>query len=168
MPAVEFAKSLPESLSVDSSFGLIQGRSQLARVGFEGCRVNQYGQAKGRLVPVTLSVLCSLLGTKYLPDFNGAVLVVEDVNEAPYRIDSYLNQLRLSGVLGGLSALVFGDFKNCGDESEQSYIINKYKSEVKGPVLSGLPFGHCDPRLSLPVGDLVELDVRESGIGCNL
>ena len=164
MPAVEFSMKSPEALTVESTFALLAGDLSFIKSGLKACEVLSEGEARGRLIPVTLSVLCSLCGTGYLPDFTGSILVLEDVNESPYRVDAYMNQLRLSGILSSLSALVLGDFKNCGSEAELNYIYNKYKSEVHGPVLKGLSFGHCDPRLSLPVGEEIAFKALDSVI----
>ena len=164
MPAVEFAEERVASLTEESTLGLLGSSELWGREYFQKCRVLQYGECSGPLYPVTLSVLCSLCGTDYLPDFNGALLVLEDVNESPYRLDAYLNQLKLSGILARLGGMVFGDFKNCGSEEELEYIYTKYKNEINGPVLAGLPFGHCLPRLSLPVAANIRLSVTKSGI----
>lgn len=164
MPAVEFAEQYVDELTIDSTFNLLADGGAIEKVCFEDCRVLRSGQANGYIIPVTLSVLCSLLGTDFLPDFGNVVLVLEDVNEAPYRIDAYMNQLKLSGILTSVQALVLGDFKNCGAEAELAYIFEKYARFVEGPVLSGLPFGHCLPRLSLPVGSEVKLSVSENKV----
>ena len=164
MPAVEFAEQDLDSLTIDSTFNLLADGAAIEKIYFENCQVLKSGQAKGYVVPVTLSVLCSLLGSDFLPNFSDVVLVLEDVNEAPYRIDAYMNQLKLSGILTSIQALVLGDFKNCGTDDEQAYIYNKYAKLVAGPVLSGLPFGHCLPRLSLPVGSEVKLSVTENKV----
>ena len=153
MPAVEFSEVSPEKLTVDSTFSLLDGDVSFVKDELRRCEVISEGAAEGVLIPVTLSVLASLCGTAYLPDFKGAVLILEDVSESAYRLDAYLNQLRLNGILSSISALVFGDFKNCGSEAELKYIYNKYSGFVDGPVLCALPFGHCSPRLSVPVGE---------------
>ena len=159
MPAVEFSDSEVDSLTTKSTFELVKDGSSVRCEEFQKCRVLKGGRLKGRLIPVTLSVLSSLCGSDFLPDFNGAVLVIEDINEHGYRLDGYLNQLRLSGILSKLSGLVFADFNNCASELELNYIYNKYTGLINGTVLSGLPFGHCKPRLSLPVGEDIDLEL---------
>lgn len=164
MPAVEFVEPEVDDLTLNTTFDLLKSAENVERDSFRNCRVVKEGDVRGALIPVTLSVLCSLMGTPYLPDFKGAVLVLEDVNEAPYRIDAYLNQLRLSGVLQEVGALVLGDFKNCGSGEELDYIFKKYSKYVSGPVLCELPFGHCLPRLSLPVGAELSLSAVKNRI----
>lgn len=164
MPAVEFAEDGVDSLTDGSTFELLESPEFQNGHLIKKCSVLQEGDVSGKVIPVTLSVLCSLCGTDYLPNFKGAVLVLEDVNENPYRIDAYLNQLKLCGILSEIGGLIFGDFKNCGERTELDYIYEKYKGFVNGPVLSGLPFGHCLPRLSLPVGTHIQVSAGKSGI----
>lgn len=66
------------------------------------------GMARGRLLGGNLTVLAALMGTGWLPDFTGAILFIEDIDEAPYRIDRMLTQLALGGVLGKLAGVIFG------------------------------------------------------------
>jgi muramoyltetrapeptide carboxypeptidase len=101
-------------------------------------------------------VICSLLGSNYLPDLSGAILILEDVNEEPYRIDRMLNQLRMSGILNRLSGLIFGKFEHC-EANDPSHgdvipIIRETIADVNGPILSGLPYGHFHDRVMLPIG----------------
>src|SRR3546814_6627981 len=71
-------------------------------------RTFRSGKAVGRLLGGNLTVLAALVGTPYLPDFDGAILFLEDVDEAEYRIDRMLTQLALSGVLRRVAGVVFG------------------------------------------------------------
>src|SRR5690606_13394994 len=71
------------------------------------------GTARGRLLGGNLTVLTALLGSPYLPDFSGAILFLEDTNEAPYRIDRMITQLKLAGVLDKVRGLVFGECTEC-------------------------------------------------------
>jgi len=115
------------------------------------------GTATGPLYPANLTVLESLLGTPWLPDFSGAILALEDVGEAAYRIDRSLNHLRQVGVLDKLGGLLFGDFSDCEHEEYLPEILEEYAKLIHGPVLCGLPFGHEDFSISLPVGKIVTL-----------
>ncbi len=158
MPAVELNHKA-SSLTLESTFSLINDRHSVNLALFKNCQVIKGQKLSGFIVPITLSVLTSLCGTSYMPDLSGAVLVIEDINEAGYRLDGYLNQLRLNGILSKISALVFGDFKNCASSEEMGYLVGKYSNFVHGTVLTGLPFGHCEPRLSLPVGEFIEMNL---------
>lgn len=126
--------------------------------GPAGLTVWRRGSATGPLVPANLALLCSLLGTPYAPRLEGAVLLLEDVSEFPYRVDRMLTQLRLAGVLGGLSALVLGVFQDCfaPPEMDRSPTLEELVIDAVGgydlPVVSGVEYGHRHPRAVLPVG----------------
>jgi len=117
-----------------------------------GLSVLQEGVAEGPVVAANLTVLTSLLGTPWFPPLTGCILVVEDVREAAYRIDRCLTQLRLSGVLERLAGLVYGDFRECEDAEWIPEVLAEFAGHVSGPVVSGLPYGHCFPMVSVPVG----------------
>jgi len=113
-----------------------------------------------------LSVLCSLVGTPYLPMVKGGVLFLEDVNEHPYRIERMLTQLLHAGVLGRQKAILLGRFT--GHQPVPGYdrgfgmasVASWLRSQVKAPVLGGLPFGHVPTKVVLPVGQAVDLAVE--------
>lgn len=110
------------------------------------------GRASGPLVPVTLSVLTTLLGTPWMPDLRGHILLLEDIHEAAYKIDRYLTQLRQAGVLGAIAGLVWGNLSGGEDAEYLPEILTEFAALVPGPVICGLPFGHCWPMVTVPVG----------------
>ncbi|MEO0531544.1 MAG: LD-carboxypeptidase [Planctomycetota bacterium] len=118
------------------------------------------GVAEGRLAGGNAAVLLSVLGTPYEPDLSGAILVLEDVGEAPYRIDRLLTQLRLSGVFDRLAGLVLGYFTEAtltdGPTVEQ--VAAEFLEPLNVPVVAGAPFGHEHPNMPLPLGARVRLD----------
>jgi muramoyltetrapeptide carboxypeptidase len=141
-------------------------RQVLAGEGSEftaGLRVLREGDAAGPLVPANLSVLTSLVGTRFLPDLTGAVLVIEDVGEAAYRVDRYLNQLLHSGCLARLAGLVYGQFTEGDDAQWLPAVFADFARQIRGPVVAGLEFGHGFPSLSLPVGRLARLEASAGG-----
>ncbi|MFZ2654443.1 MAG: LD-carboxypeptidase [Victivallales bacterium] len=115
------------------------------------------GKASGKIIPVNLTVLTTMLGTPYLPDLKGAVLLVEDLCEPAYKLDRYLTHLQLAGVLKDISALLLGNFRRCGNEKERMRIFAKFAEDVDGPVISGIPFGHIKKRLCLRFGSVVSV-----------
>lgn len=124
------------------------------------------GVARGRLLGGNLTVLTALLGSPYLPSFEGAVLFLEDIDEAPYRIDRMLVQLKLAGVLGQLAGFVWGQCTDCGPgEGFGSLTIPDLLAEHIGPLgipaYSGAMFGHISSQFTLPVGVDVELDATQ-------
>ena len=110
-----------------------------------------------------LTVLTSLLGTPYFPKVKGGVLFIEDVGEHPYRVERMLTQLLLAGVLTQQKAVVFGQFTNyklvpSHDKGFRlSTVIEWLRSQIKAPVLTGLPFGHVRTKVLLPVGAKIDL-----------
>lgn len=109
-----------------------------------------------------LSVLSSLVGTPYMPSVQGGVLFLEDVAEHPYRVERMLSQLLNAGVLAQQKAIVLGsftDFKLSPHDKgfNMKSVVAWLRSQVKTPVLTGLPFGHVATKLCLPVGQKVSL-----------
>ncbi|MGA0571191.1 LD-carboxypeptidase [Variovorax sp. VNK109] len=109
-----------------------------------------------------LAVLVSLLGTPYLAPPDGGVLFVEDVNEHPFRIERMLTQLLHAGVLAKQKAIVFGQFTNYRTVPHDKgfklqTVVDWLRTQVKTPVLTGLPFGHVPTKVLLPVGARVDL-----------
>ncbi len=129
--------------------------------------VIQPGQAAGQLIPTNLSLLTAMIGTGQLPDFHGAILVLEDVSEASHRIDRMLQQLRATGLLSQLGGLVFGQFSEGEDSQYLPEILKDFAADVKGPVICDVPFGHIFPSISLPVGAEVVLSADAKG-ACTL
>ncbi|CUU04229.1 muramoyltetrapeptide carboxypeptidase [Candidatus Thermokryptus mobilis] len=127
------------------------------------------GKATGTLLGGNLSLIASIIGTKYQPSFNGSVLVIEDIGEEPYRIDRYLSQLKNSGVLCKISACILGQFTDCvPKEPEKSLtleqIFNDYLGNLKVPVISNLSYGHIPQKLTLPLGARIGVDAKRQKI----
>lgn len=121
------------------------------------------GVAEGPLLGGNLAVLCAGVGTPLQPDLSGAVVLLEDVNEAPYRIDRMLTQLRQAGCLSDIAGVVLGAFTGCDPpEDRPSATVEEVLEERLGdlgvPVLAGLPFGHRPDQVALPHGAWVRLD----------
>jgi muramoyltetrapeptide carboxypeptidase len=132
----------------------------------EGARLLAPGRARGRLVGGNIALLCALAGTAYAPDYRGAIVVMEDVNEPVYRIDRMLTQLRLTGALGACAGLVFGQFTDIpGDAPEESLgaralddVLGEVASSLGVPCIAGVPIGHVADQWTLPLGGQAELD----------
>ncbi|PIF78710.1 muramoyltetrapeptide carboxypeptidase [Variovorax sp. 54] len=111
-----------------------------------------------------LCVLTSLLGTPYFPVVDKGVLFIEDTNEHPYRIERMLDQLKLAGVLARQKAVVFGQFtgvRNIAGYDRgfgMNTVIDRLRASLKKvQVIAGLPFGHVQTKVLLPVGAKVAL-----------
>ena len=118
------------------------------------------GKARGRLVGGNLTMLTHLLGTPYMPDLGGAILFLEDVHEAVYRIDRLLTQLWLSGRLAQVAGILFGHFTEGGEAGAVSLdsVLRERCVGLGVPALRGLMIGHIADKATLPLGCLVELD----------
>jgi muramoyltetrapeptide carboxypeptidase len=124
-------------------------------------RATRRGRACGPLLGGCLSLVAALLGTRHSPDYNSAVLLLEDVNEPVYRIDRMLTQLKLAGVLDRVGAILLGYFIGPdGDDlgMEVDRLVEELTMRTQVPVISGLPHGHRLPNLTLPHAAVVELD----------
>lgn len=125
------------------------------------------GTARGRLAGGNLSLIASLAGTPYLPEMDGAILVLEDVNEGLYRIDRMLVQLLLAGALRGLAGIAFGQCTGCDadeslDDARLSRTLDDVLREIADaldvPCIAGIPLGHIDEQWTIPLGASAELD----------
>jgi muramoyltetrapeptide carboxypeptidase len=121
------------------------------------------GVARGRLCGGNLAVFAGLAGSPYLPDLAGRILVVEDVGEAPYRIDRFLAQLRLSGALERIAGALLGQFTDCEPNAGSPSLnveetLHDYFGRLSVPVLAGFPLGHTRAHVTLPLGAPVEVD----------
>jgi muramoyltetrapeptide carboxypeptidase len=128
-------------------------------------RVLRPGKARGRLAGGNLALIASLMGTPWSVDFAGAILIIEDIDEAVYRVDRMMRQLLLAGALGKCAAIVAGDFRPpAGETSEGNRSVDEVIAEAAEeagiPCLAGAPFGHIDDQWTIPLGALAELDTE--------
>jgi muramoyltetrapeptide carboxypeptidase len=121
------------------------------------------GVAQGRLVVTNLTIATSLIGTPWWPNLQGSILVLEDTGEAPYRVDRQLTQWRAAGVLKGVAGVGLGRFSWAqddvlpGDFSMEEILLERLRP-LGIPIVTGLPVGHGQPNLALPLGVLSRLD----------
>lgn len=125
------------------------------------------GKAIGRLTGGCLCLMTSSIGTCYEMDTQNAIVVIEDVDEAPYRLDSMINQLKLAGKWEVCAGVAIGEstrWEKFIKEDEPSFtpdqIWQQYFGSLNKPVISGFPFGHITDPLTLPYGVLGELDAE--------
>jgi len=121
------------------------------------------GKARGKLVGGNLSVLVAMVGSGYLPDFNGKILFIEDVREEVYRIDRMITQLKLAGILGQISGFIFGNCKDClpGKGFGSLTLEEVFADHVKPlgiPAWYGSMIGHIDKKFTVPLGVEAEID----------
>jgi muramoyltetrapeptide carboxypeptidase len=157
-----------ENPSVASMFDALRGKAHAYPV--KAHPLNRPGQAEGILMGGNLSVLYSLTGTPFQPDTDGAILLLEDVDEYLYHIDRMMQNLKLSGMLEGLRGLVIGGMVDMRDNDipfgQNAYrIIHEAVREFNYPLLFGFPAGHLDPNLALVLGRQYLLNVEDTREG---
>ena len=127
------------------------------------------GKARGELFGGNLTVLASLMGTPYLPDWKGKILFLEEVKEEPYSIDRLLTQLKLCGVLDVISGLVFGKCAKClAEEPQKAFtfqeVLSQHLRPLGIPAFYGAMIGHIENKLTLPLGIVAEMDAGTGSI----
>lgn len=127
------------------------------------------GQSQGHLIGGNLSVLSALAGSDYLPNFEGAILFLEDIDEAPYRMDRMMSTLKLMGALDKINGFVFGDCNQCQPGSGYGSLTLEqiwadYIAPLNIPAYHGAMIGHIDRQFILPVGAQVKLDADQGSI----
>jgi len=131
------------------------------RNGTPNLKVVREGHGIGPLLGGCLSLVSALTGTSLLPDFSGAILVLEDVSEPLYRLDRMITQLRLAGVFDTIAGLVLGYFlgpRGADLSREVEHLILESTLQRPFPIVSGFPHGHRLPNLAFPHGMTAELD----------
>jgi muramoyltetrapeptide carboxypeptidase len=129
----------------------------------------------GPIFPICLTLLETLMGTPYVPDLTGAILLIEDIGEELYAIDRMLTQLRLAGILDKLAGILVGSFNGLGDgrEEEDAHLsvavpqlcLEMTPSHV--PVIAGVAYGHIPRRFTLPVGAVGTIDTATNAFTFN-
>lgn len=119
------------------------------------------GAAEGRIVGGNLSLIASLLGTPYALDVRGSILFLEEIGEAPYRVDRLFQQLRHAGVLAEARGFLLGRFSGADSPAD---VITDYLAPLGRPVLSGWPAGHGPGARILPLGARVRVDAAAGSL----
>ncbi|HEX9951041.1 MAG TPA: LD-carboxypeptidase [Rubricoccaceae bacterium] len=136
----------------------VEGETDRDRITTETVR---RGAAEGPLVGGNLSVVASLAGTGYLPDFDGHVAFFEETGEESYRLDRLFTQLEMAGVLRAPAAVVFGQCSQCSDGGSAwtaEEVLRDHLGSYRCPAWIGAPVGHVSPVYTLPVGLRVRTD----------
>jgi len=130
---------------------------------FRARQVLRGGRARGRLAGGNLSVLCHLCGTPYFPDLRQAVLLLEETGEELYRVDRMLTQLRLSGALDRVAAVLLGDLivpprRRFPPDRALPDVIEEFLLPLGVPVIRDLPIGHGRRKRTVPLGGEAVVD----------
>jgi muramoyltetrapeptide carboxypeptidase len=158
-----------EQVTYSNKQGITPERNALTQVEFRTQTIAP-GKARGRLLGGNLTVLTTILGSPYLPDWDGCIFFCEDVHEDYYRIDRMLTQLKLAGVLGKIKGFVFGGCSQCGPGDGNfgaltlEEIFNDHIKPLGVPAWQGAMIGHAQPQWTLPEGAQVEIDATAGTI----
>ncbi len=146
---------LPEE-QLEHCFALLAGETK--ELPLSGAQVIRDGQAEGPLIGGNLSLLCSLIGTPWEPDFENAILFLEDCDDEISRFDRMFQHLRNAGVFKKLNGLIFGQFTDVQDTGKIPFgltlaeLINNIVRDLDIPAVANAPFGHGPAMLTLPIG----------------
>ncbi|NUN63583.1 LD-carboxypeptidase [Pseudanabaena biceps] len=125
------------------------------------------GKATGILLPANLTLATNMIGTSICPDLENVILAIEDVSEAPYRVDRMLTHWRWSGLLSKLKGIAIGRFSQA-DVSTPSFIMEEVwrdrLTDLGIPIVMNLPFGHDGENAPLPVGSFAEIDAQQGSL----
>lgn len=122
------------------------------------------GVAEGPLLPANLTLLAALCGTPFMPNINGAILLVEEIGEEAYRVDRLLSQLWNTGILKRIAGLAFGAFTGTEptrisvDPLPLEDVFAEYVGRAGVPAIRGIHYGHIRQKLTLPVGAQARID----------
>jgi muramoyltetrapeptide carboxypeptidase len=126
------------------------------------------GSARGILAGGNLTMLTHLIGTSYEPDWDQAILFLEDCGEDPYRVDRLFMHLRLRGCLERVSAILLGKFTGFDKKDLSLSRVKEILGASNTPVWTGLPVGHGSRNIPLPVGAPAFLDGERGVLSVDL
>jgi len=161
MAAYDFGAEVPSAFTLDHCWALLATDRHRVECALDGPDFS----GEGTLWGGNLAMVAHLCGTPYLPRVDGGVLFLEDVGEHPYRVERMLYQLHHAGVLVRQRAVLLGTFNGyelaANDNGyDASAMVAHLRARLPVPIFTGLPFGHCADKLTLPVGGRCAISVR--------
>lgn len=172
MPAVDFCNDV-SPFTEEFFWNLVTSKRKLGKIKYPEDPTPQTlkkGSANGQIIGGNLAVFNALLGTKFFPDMKNKILFLEDINEAPYKVDRLLNQLRLSGVFSKIKGIVLGRFVDCYEDDANKKtltlgeVIDDYICPLKIPSVYVFPHGHIKDFVTIPIGLKVKLDATKTSL----
>jgi muramoyltetrapeptide carboxypeptidase len=169
MVAYDFGADSPSAFTSQHCWGLLGADHYSVECALEGPR---HVTTQGTLWGGNLAMIAHLVGTSFLPRIDDGILFVEDVGEHPYRIERMLYQLHFAGILQRQRAILIGDVSGFDlGSNDNGYDIDAMVSHLRKvfltPIFTGLPFGHCRDKLTLPVGGQCALEVEDGAARLN-
>lgn len=149
-------RELPTHPQYEQMMGILSG--EIHSLDLSDCRILKDGHAEGTILGGNLSVIQALVGTPYMPDMRGAIMILEDVGDHLSRYDRMLCHLKNAGVLAQLSGLLVGSFTDTKEREGRPFgftledIILEHTKNYDYPILMDAPFGHGEKLCTLPIG----------------
>ncbi|MBQ3695378.1 MAG: LD-carboxypeptidase [Alphaproteobacteria bacterium] len=161
----KYVAETPQEAIISSFLNAVNGGD----IDFKGLPCYTKGKASGTLIGGNLTSFVNLVGTPYMPVLKGKILLLEEVEEPPYKLDSMLTHLKNAGVFDKVSGVILGDFYQCRntydktDDNAYKVLQNFFKG-FKIPVMYGLPYGHAAQHFCLPFGTKTTMDTQKRTI----
>jgi muramoyltetrapeptide carboxypeptidase len=172
MPAVEFGRKL-KAYTAEHFFCTLEGHGFTGAVprpeGYRYGSINS-GAAEGPIIGGNLSLMARMVGTGFLPPFEGKIVFLEDTEEEPYRIDAYLAQLFSATDIKEASGFLIGEITRTESRFGHTkgwtavQVIRDYFSRLDQPVIYNFPCGHGKEKITIPIGARVVLDTDRKSL----
>lgn len=172
MPAVDFVNSI-SPFTEEWFWKVVTSNKKIGKVKYpENSKmpfINK-GTADARILGGNLAVFSSMLGTDFFPDMKDKILLLEDIDEKPYKIDRMLNQLRLAKVFKGLKGVILGRFVECYEQDPNKKtlslgeVIEHYFKVLKIPTIYTFPHGHIKDFITIPIGLKIGLNATKGTV----
>ncbi|MFN3873015.1 MAG: LD-carboxypeptidase [Ignavibacterium sp.] len=172
MPAVDFVNNV-SAYTEEWFWKIVTSNKKIGKIKYpENAKmpfINK-GIANARILGGNLAVFNALLGTEYFPDMKDKILLLEDIDEKPYKIDRMLNQLRLAKVFKGLKGIILGRFVECYEQDPNKKtlslgeVIEYYFKPLKLPIIYTFPHGHIKDFVTIPLGIKIRLNATSGSV----
>lgn len=172
MPAVDFVNNI-SPFTEEWFWKVVTSNKKIGKVKYpENSKmpfINK-GTADARIIGGNLAVFSSMLGTDFFPDLKDKILLLEDIDEKPYKIDRMLNQLRLAKVFKGLKGVILGRFVECYEQDPNKKtlslgeVIEHYFKVLKIPTIYTFPHGHIKDFITIPIGLKIGLNATKGTV----
>lgn len=128
------------------------------------------GEAEAPVIGGNLALICALMGTSYIPSFKDSILMLEEIGEAPYRVDRMLNQLKLAGALEQVKGIILGRFVDCYESDQYkktlslNEVIDDYMGKLEIPVVYNFKHGHIKDNITMVFGVNYKINTQKGTV----
>jgi len=171
LPGPDFSEPVVDSFSEENFWRLLTSSKRpglLPNPEGENRTSLVPGSATGPLLGGCLTMVVQVLGTRFCPSFRGSILVLEDVNEEPYRVDRMLTHLANAGIMKSAAGFAFGQWPGCEVSDPKTLhipvprLLREAVQDLGKPAFSGLGYGHTKKKLTIPFGLPARLDTQRN------